>query len=59
MGFIVSSTGNFSSGFVVMTVLAVIGAGSLLLLPKNPPHQETVTLDGKAHLAVEPRQSTS
>ncbi|GHJ39224.1 MFS transporter [Streptomyces sp. TS71-3] len=35
MGFIVSVTGSFSSGFVVMTVLAVIGAGSLLLLPKR------------------------
>lgn len=34
MGFIVSSTGSFSSGFVVMTVLAVVGAGSMLVLPK-------------------------
>ncbi|HEV7627457.1 MAG TPA: MFS transporter [Streptomyces sp.] len=35
MGFIVTSTGSYSSGFVVMTVLAVIGAGALLLLPKR------------------------
>jgi sugar phosphate permease len=35
MGFIVSSTGSFSSGFVVMTVLAVVGAGSMLVLPKR------------------------
>ena len=35
MGFTISSTGSFSSGFVVMTVLAVIGAGSLLVLPRR------------------------
>jgi sugar phosphate permease len=35
MGFIVSSSGSYSSGFVVMIVLAVVGAGSMLLLPKR------------------------
>ncbi|WP_181763624.1 MFS transporter [Streptomyces albidus (ex Kaewkla and Franco 2022)] len=39
MGFIVTTTGSYSSGFVVMTVLAVIGAGAMLLLPKREqPH---------------------
>lgn len=54
MGYIVSSTGSFSSGFVVMTVLAVIGAGSMLVLPKSRPHQDVATPGGKAGLAMEP-----
>ncbi len=37
MGFIVNSTGSFSSGFIVMSVLAVIGAGALIILPKRDP----------------------
>jgi sugar phosphate permease len=35
MGFIVTSTGSYSSGFVVMTVLAVTGAAAMLLLPQR------------------------
>ncbi|MGW0791687.1 MFS transporter [Streptomyces sp. NPDC002911] len=35
MGFIVSSTDSFSSGFVLMTGLAVVGGGALLLLPER------------------------
>jgi sugar phosphate permease len=49
MGFIVSSTGSFSSGFVVMTVLAVIGAGSLLVLPKRD-RRHVPPSDSKADL---------
>lgn len=37
MGFIVTSTGSFSSGFVVMSVLAVIGAGAMLIFPTRDP----------------------
>ncbi len=35
MGFIVAATGSFSSGFVVMTVLAVLAAGAMLLFTKE------------------------
>lgn len=35
MGFIVQATGSFSSGFVVMAILAVIGAGGLLLMTRE------------------------
>jgi hypothetical protein len=38
MGFIVSGTGTFTSGFVVMSVLAVGGALLMLLVPREPPH---------------------
>ena len=40
MGFIVTSTGSYSSGFVVMTVLAVTGAAAMLLLPKRDVPRE-------------------
>jgi sugar phosphate permease len=36
MGFIVSGTGTFTSGFVVMAVLAVGGALLMLLVPREP-----------------------
>ncbi|MEJ8278050.1 MFS transporter [Pseudonocardia spirodelae] len=36
MGFIVSGTGSFSSGFVVMAALAVAGALLMLLVPREP-----------------------
>jgi sugar phosphate permease len=36
MGFIVSSTGTFTSGFVVMCVLAVLGALLMLLCTREP-----------------------
>lgn len=36
MGFIVSSTGSFTSGFVVMAGLAVAGALLMLLVPREP-----------------------
>ncbi|MGW0165588.1 MFS transporter [Streptomyces sp. NPDC003343] len=52
MGFIVSSTGSFSSGFVVMTALAVVGAGSMLVLPRHRPRLEVSAPGGKAGLAV-------
>ncbi|MBW8706779.1 putative sulfoacetate transporter SauU [Streptomyces sp. MBT84] len=52
MGFIVSSTGSFSSGFVVMTALAVVGAGSMLVLPRHRPRPEVSAPGGKAGLAV-------
>ncbi|MFC9078895.1 MFS transporter [Streptomyces sp. NPDC057062] len=52
MGFIVSSTGSFSSGFVVMTTLAVVGAGSMLVLPRHRPRPEVSAPGGKAGLAV-------
>ncbi|MGW4607352.1 MFS transporter [Streptomyces sp. NPDC004532] len=52
MGFIVSSTGSFSSGFVVMTALAVVGAGSMLVLPRHHPRLEVSAAGGKAGLAV-------
>ena len=35
MGFIVSSTGSFTSGFVVMAGLAVAGALLMLLVPRE------------------------
>ncbi|MEV5475349.1 MFS transporter [Streptomyces sp. NPDC052207] len=52
MGFIVSSTRSFSSGFVVMTALAVVGAGSMLVLPRHHPRLEVSAAGGKAGLAV-------
>ena len=36
MGFIVASTGSFTSGFVVMAGLAVAGALLMLLVPREP-----------------------
>ncbi|MBP0461256.1 MFS transporter [Streptomyces montanisoli] len=54
MGFIVSSTGSFSSGFVVMTVLAVIGAGSLLILPKRERRHELPPTRREPDLAPNP-----
>ncbi|MCF3963439.1 MFS transporter [Streptomyces fuscigenes] len=55
MGFIVSSTGSFSSGFVVMTALAVIGAGSLLILPKRERRGERRPGDRPAGLVADTR----
>lgn len=37
MGFIVSTTDSFSSGFVLMTGLAVVGALAMLVLPRRTP----------------------
>ncbi|MER5438456.1 MFS transporter [Streptomyces sp. NPDC002790] len=54
MGFIVSVTGSFSSGFVVMTVLAVIGAGAMLVLPKRGAGQRQ-PVDAQADLVPESR----
>ncbi|WP_327668878.1 MULTISPECIES: MFS transporter [unclassified Streptomyces] len=54
MGLIVSVTGSFSSGFVVMTVLAVVGAGAMLVLPKRGPGRPQ-TLDIQSDLVREPR----
>ncbi|MFJ8949206.1 MFS transporter [Streptomyces sp. NPDC102381] len=54
MGLIVSVTGSFSSGFVVMTVLAVVGAGAMLVLPKRGPGRSR-PLDIQADLVREPR----
>ncbi|MBX6764712.1 MAG: MFS transporter [Rubrobacteraceae bacterium] len=42
MGFIVQSTGSFNSGFVVMAVLAVLGAAALMLLSKESQLQAGV-----------------
>jgi sugar phosphate permease len=36
MGFIVQNTGTFTSGFITMVVLALIGALSMLLLTREP-----------------------
>ncbi|WP_255945857.1 MFS transporter [Streptomyces odontomachi] len=55
MGFIVSVTGSFSSGFVVMTVLALIGAGSMLILPKRAAGQVQQPADTPADLATRAR----
>jgi nitrate/nitrite transporter NarK len=52
MGFIVSSTGSFSSGFVVMTVLAVIGAGSMLVLPQRDRRPADTASGGKPDLVA-------
>ncbi|WP_328634593.1 MFS transporter [Streptomyces sp. NBC_00356] len=54
MGLIVSVTGSFSSGFVVMTVLAVVGAGAMLVLPKRGPGRPQ-PLDIQSDLVHEPR----
>ncbi|GAA2334609.1 MFS transporter [Streptomyces kunmingensis] len=54
MGYIVSLTGSYSSGFVVMTVLAVIGAGSMLVLPKRGARQRP-PVDTRAGLVTEAR----
>ncbi|MFJ8927471.1 MFS transporter [Streptomyces sp. NPDC102364] len=54
MGLIVSVTGSFSSGFVVMTVLAVVGAGAMLVLPKRGPGRPQ-PLDIQSDLVREPR----
>lgn len=35
MGFIVAATGSFSSGFAVMSALAILGSGSMLLFTKE------------------------
>jgi sugar phosphate permease len=52
MGFIVTSTGSFSSGFVVMSALAVIGAGSMLVLPKPYRRRLDPASDGTADLVA-------
>ncbi|HVV09480.1 MFS transporter [Amycolatopsis sp.] len=41
MGFIVQSTGTFASGFVVMVVLALIGAGLMLFGTREPARKGT------------------
>ena len=41
MGFLVSATDSFDSGFVLMTALAVVGGGALLVLPKRQPRLAT------------------
>jgi sugar phosphate permease len=43
MGFIVSGTGTFTSGFVVMAVLAVGGALLMLLVPREPARTSEAT----------------
>ncbi|WP_019544736.1 MFS transporter [Streptomyces sulphureus] len=49
MGFLVTTTGSFSSGFVLMTVLAVVGGGALLIFPKRD--EPRPTLDDPGTLA--------
>ncbi|MQY16974.1 MFS transporter [Nocardia macrotermitis] len=41
MGFIVQSTGTFASGFVVMVVLALLGAGLMLFGTREPARETT------------------
>jgi hypothetical protein len=36
MGFIVSETGTYDGGFIVMTVLCLIGAAAMLFFTKEP-----------------------
>ncbi|MDD7921219.1 hypothetical protein [Actinomycetospora callitridis] len=43
MGFIVSSTGTFTSGFVLMSALAAIGALLMLFATREPARRETPT----------------
>jgi len=47
MGFIVQSTGTFASGFVVMVVLALLGAG-LMLFGTREPERESETTEARA-----------
>ncbi|MFF3574529.1 MFS transporter [Nocardia jiangxiensis] len=47
MGFIVQSTGTFASGFVVMVVLALLGAG-LMLFGTREPEREPETTEAQA-----------
>lgn len=43
MGFIVQSTGSFSSGFVVMAVLALVGAGGMILFTRETRGERRLT----------------
>ncbi|WP_067902580.1 MFS transporter [Nocardia vaccinii] len=43
MGFIVQSTGTFASGFVVMVVLALLGAGLMLFGTREPVREPEAT----------------
>lgn len=48
MGFIVSSTGSFTSGFVVMAGLALVGALLMLLVPRERTAAAVSTATAKA-----------
>lgn len=48
MGFIVSSTGSFTSGFVVMAGLALVGALLMLLVPRERTDAAVSTATAKA-----------
>ena len=54
MGFIVTSTGSYSSGFVVMTGLALAGALAMLFLPKREARLQGPPADGAAGAAGQP-----
>ncbi|MEU7631094.1 MFS transporter [Nocardia sp. NPDC049220] len=41
MGFIVTRTGNYDGGFVVMAALCLIGSTAMLLFTKEPPRRVT------------------
>jgi MFS family permease len=43
MGYIVQSTGTFTSGFVVMSVLTILGALAMLFGPVEPRHRVPAT----------------
>ncbi|WP_037572852.1 MFS transporter [Phaeacidiphilus oryzae] len=49
MGFIVSATGDFSSGFVVMSALAVIGAGLMLTCTRAPRRPTGTRTESEEH----------
>ena len=59
MGFIVSGTGTFTSGFVVMSVLAVGGALLMLLVPREPGHDREPRPDREPRLADESVDGTA
>lgn len=40
MGLIVAGTGTFTSGFITMSILAVVGALAMLLLTREPTHSD-------------------
>jgi len=59
MGFIVSGTGTFTSGFVVMSVLAVGGALLMLLVPREPRHDQEPRHDREPRVADESVDGTA
>ncbi|HWN35682.1 MAG TPA: hypothetical protein VNP03_23225, partial [Pseudonocardia sp.] len=59
MGFIVSGTGTFTSGFVVMSVLAVGGALLMLLVPREPRHDQEPRRDREPRVAGESVDGTA